>query len=80
MARKAAKELLKKKLRDKLYNKERRLEADSGYISPKTYAKDSKEIEKIKKELRDLDKDNPTKMKNGGIIGGGRQARQNRQR
>ena len=52
MPRKAAKELLKKKLKDKLYNKERRLEADSGYISPKTYAKDSKEIEKIKKELR----------------------------
>ena len=32
MARKAAKELLKKKLKDKLYNKERRLEAASGYI------------------------------------------------
>jgi len=42
MPRKAAKELLKKKLKDKLYNKERRLEADSGYISPKTYLKDSK--------------------------------------
>ena len=80
MPKKAAKELLKKKLKDKLYNKQRRLEADEAYISPKTYAKDSKEIEKIKKELRDLDKDNPTKMKNGGIIGGGRQARQYRQR
>ena len=80
MARKAAKELLKKKLKDKLYNKERRLEADSGYISPKLMQKIPKRLKKIKKELRDLDKDNPTKMKNGGIIGGGRQARQYRQR
>lgn len=80
MPKKAAKEALKKKLKEKLYNKQRRLDLDGPYISPKTFNKDSKEIDGIKKQLNDLDKDNPTKMKNGGIIGGGRQARQNRQR
>ena len=61
MARKAAKELLKKKLKEKLYNKERRLEADSGYISPKSYAKDSKEILVVECKPK-YDKDDEEKL------------------
>jgi len=80
MPKKIIKEALKKKLKAKLYNAERRLDADSAYISPKTHLKDSKKIDSIKKEIRDLDKDDPTGMKNGGIIGGGRQFRQDRQK
>ena len=44
MAKKIVKEALKKKLKEKLYNAERRLDADSAYISPKTHLKDSKKI------------------------------------
>jgi hypothetical protein len=80
MAKKIVKEALKKKLKEKLYNAERRLDADSAYISPKTHLKDSKKIDGIKKELRDLDKDDPTNMKNGGMVGGGRQSRQDRRK
>jgi|TARA_R110000796_G_scaffold234560_1_gene353383 hypothetical protein len=69
-----------KKLKEKLYHKERRLDADASRISPKTYNKDSKEIDGIKKQIRDIEKDSPTKMKKGGIVGGGRQSRQDRRK
>jgi|TARA_R100000231_G_scaffold51174_1_gene43255 hypothetical protein len=46
-----------KKLKEKIYNKENRLQQDSPYISNKAYNRDSKEIAEMKKELSELIKD-----------------------
>jgi len=46
-----------KKLEEKIYNKQNRLEKDAPYISNKAYNKDSLEIAEMKKELGKLIKD-----------------------
>ena len=46
-----------KKLKEKIHNKENRLQQDSPYISNKAYNKDSLEIAEMKKELGKLIKD-----------------------
>ena len=46
-----------KRLKEKIHNKENRLQQDSPYISNKAYNKDSLEIAEMKKELGKLIKD-----------------------